>query len=551
MIDEFEIGREDRGFELRDRPQMKAVLGEGHLRHRVGIADDDDDTAAGSKDARELAQRRGKVSGLTRETDGERLGLSVKVRGPVCLVIVLLFCAFGGVARAAIRYAAPNGGFFGDCTSSSVRCDLGRALSQAQAGDEVVIGTGTYPPVGGELTVAPASVSVHGEFDKPMPRITYVGTLGAGVALKLAGSGDSLTWVEIVSETQQESALSCGTLAVIQRVRAITTKDSARPIVVNKTCDVVDSLAGAYCAGTAGILVGSGVNNGSSTIRNTTAVGLGSGSNGIEVLTDEGEAAATVEVSNTIAAGAYADLFSYGESSTIAIEHSNFEGTLTAEGGTIIDPGNNQKAQPLFVNAAAGDFTEAAGSPTIDAGTVLSEYITPTLDLAGNPRIVNGAIDIGAFEFVPQPTLPALPSGSPSPTPPSSARAVIVLSSLKISPNAFRATSGGGGKKSAAHGATVTYSLSADAAVTLEVERKASGRKAGGHCVKLSKGNAGKPKCPLYTPIKGALKQTGKRGPNSFAFNGRVGGKPLAVGTYRLVGAVGASSARAGFTILE
>ena len=291
--------------------------------------------------------------------------------------------------------------------------------------------------------------------------------------------------------------------------------------------------------------------SGSATIRNSTAVAPGAGSRGIEVKTLEGQPAVVGEVSNTIAFGGFADLLSTGQTSTLAVEHSNFDGSVSSEGGVIIDAGNNQAAPPLFVNAAAGDFAEAVGSPTIDAGAILTEYITPTLDLPGNPRIVNGAIDIGAFEFVPPPSPPGPVVAPPPPAPGRSPSAAVVLSSLKISPSAFRVAGAGGAKKSAAHGATVTFSLSGPATVIFGIERKATGRKVGGRCAGQNKGNAGKPKCVRYTPIKGTFTEDGERGSNSFAFNGRVGGKTLAAGAYRLTGAVGKSTAQAGFTILK
>ncbi len=55
-------------------------------------------------------------------------------------------------------------------------------------------------------------------------------------------------------------------------------------------------------------------------------------------------------------------------------------------------------ADPLFHNAAGLDFRLATNSPCINAGTNYTG-ITDTLDLDGNPRIQQGTVDMGAYEY--------------------------------------------------------------------------------------------------------------------------------------------------------
>ena len=59
---------------------------------------------------------------------------------------------------------------------------------------------------------------------------------------------------------------------------------------------------------------------------------------------------------------------------------------------------------PVFANVANGNFNILANSPCIDAGT--NSYAPTGLDFAGNPRIINSTVDMGAYET------PALPSYS-------------------------------------------------------------------------------------------------------------------------------------------
>jgi hypothetical protein len=80
----------------------------------------------------------------------------------------------------------------------------------------------------------------------------------------------------------------------------------------------------------------------------------------------------------------------------------NFSCTTPAAPGAV---GSFTNA-PVFVNMAAGDFHQQTNSPTINdgsnpyaSGPPASPPVLITTDLDGNPRIVGGTVDMGAYEY--------------------------------------------------------------------------------------------------------------------------------------------------------
>ena len=71
--------------------------------------------------------------------------------------------------------------------------------------------------------------------------------------------------------------------------------------------------------------------------------------------------------------------------------------------------------EPLFVDLAAGNFHLATNSPCINAGS--NSWAVGAVDFEGNPRIVGGTVDIGAYEWCVAPCscpAPATSAGSRS-----------------------------------------------------------------------------------------------------------------------------------------
>jgi hypothetical protein len=442
-------------------------------------------------------------------------------------------------ADAEVRYAAPTGS--GTACSQATPCPLAEAITEAEAGDEVIITAGSYA-VGPTLMPKSPKVFVHGDFSGPMPKIIGTG-MGGNVPIGVPAADGRLSYLEITSVTGSKAfAAACNPGGTIERVRLFAEgSESIALTLIGEKCAVRDSVIVARGSGARGILAYGFL---PSTIgglaRNLTVLATGPGSVGIraEYTSIVIDGSYTLDLKNSIVNGESSDLLATKGSSgsgNIAVTNSNFDDPDATAPATI-SGGPNQTTPPLFVDAAAGDYREAPGSPTIDAGS--TEGIGP-LDLAGSPRLLGPAPDIGAFEFVPAPASP----------PP-----VAALTSLEISPKAFRPRKGGGSivsatKQKGKPGSTVRYGLTSAAQVGFTVERALKGRKVGGKCRKQTAANRDRKRCTRYKALKGGFSHAGAAGQNSFKFSGRIRGKALSPGKYRLVGRAGDSVRRATFTI--
>src|SRR5690606_34614328 len=91
---------------------------------------------------------------------------------------------------------------------------------------------------------------------------------------------------------------------------------------------------------------------------------------------------------------------------------ANLGGSGNWNSTVITDGGNNIDADPVFVSTTPGevDYLQLSGSsPAINTGnntsyTDAGGNLASDLDLAGNPRLVDGTIDMGAYEFQGEPT---------------------------------------------------------------------------------------------------------------------------------------------------
>lgn len=147
------------------------------------------------------------------------------------------------------------------------------------------------------------------------------------------------------------------------------------------------------------------------TFKNNTFINIGSGginnwhggAKNLHVLnnTFHGVGSYPVELMNNTGAIVKNNIFSncakqyLSTNSSVDVGHNAvYNGGSTPPGSA--NTGDKWNVNPLFVDAANGDLSLQPGSPLIDAGIALPNV---TEDFNGTPRPVNGAWDIGAFEY--------------------------------------------------------------------------------------------------------------------------------------------------------
>jgi hypothetical protein len=98
-----------------------------------------------------------------------------------------------------------------------------------------------------------------------------------------------------------------------------------------------------------------------------------------------------------VALGTLRNCIIYYNSANSAEYNANSFGALLYNCCTFPDSLLSLTNQPLFVDQAAGNLHLQSNSPCINAGN--NSYMTNSTDLDGNPRIVGGTVDLGAYEF--------------------------------------------------------------------------------------------------------------------------------------------------------
>jgi hypothetical protein len=252
------------------------------------------------------------------------------------------------------------------------------------------------------------------------------------------------------------------------------------------------------------------------TLRNVTAIG---GTYGVAFDSGTGSPSTfNVTATNVIAqhtGGTGADVQAAARttnsSSVINLNHSNYAtrdqivcGTPPCT-ATVTDPNAagafNQTAAPLFVNAATGDFHQAVGSPTIEAG--INDAANGTSDIDGQQRAI-GTTDIGADELG-RATSTVVSCSPGSLTTPSSTTCTAGVADPGLSPTAPTG--------SVAFGSSAAGSFSG-----------------GGACALSPTATPGQSSCSVsYTPADPGTHQIAATSPRDLLHEGSQGTFPLAV----------------------
>jgi hypothetical protein len=449
-------------------------------------------------------------------------------------------------ASATTRWASPVGSGAEPC-NSHYPCTLKNAIENApNDGDEVVLRTGDYTI--GQTLMVDKKLNIHGEPGTPRPRLLPTQAF-SGQTVYLYGNGPGefrLSRLEIQSKSAALHVI--GGPSFLQGLVLLGNGPSAAAALFEYDGVSVlrDTIARANGQGAVAVFGYKGPVH----LRNVTAIATGTNATALQVqascIPGPGGcmppfADSLMVARNVIARGAGHDLGASvggaGPKAEIDIGHSNFVTSAVGDGAKITDAGGNQTAAPLFANGIE-NWHEAAGSPTIDAG--IEDPYTGATDYEGDSRKVGDAIDIGADEYVP-PVLPGGGGGDPGGSDPGGGGGdpgggdpgggpaadtiAPVLMALAVAPAKFRA----------ARGATIFYTASEQSALVFRVERRVAGRKIKGRCVKPSKRNRRHRKCRRFVRLKGRFSYSGTEGANAFKFDGRLKGKRLEPGRYRLV----------------
>jgi hypothetical protein len=311
--------------------------------------------------------------------------------GIALLALFGLVVAPAAANAADTLYATPNPAPGAACVAESP-CSLEKALGDAAGGDTVVIGAGTYESPGGSFEDGGKSLTISGAVIGP-------GRPVIADPFVLRGPGTRLSDVQVESSEFLQEALDLGGGASADRVLAVATEADGCSIHANGGGAITNSLCLSKKEGQFSGLATQLSGAGTMAATNVTMIGnhgFFSNSPNNPGLTMTDSIAMTTETGGADAT------FNQGLTKTIRsylLHHASTPNVSETESLT---------QEPVFIGA--GDYREAPGSPSIDAGS--ASAAPGELDLDGNLRKIGPKTDIGAYEFVPDAPTVSTPSVS-------------------------------------------------------------------------------------------------------------------------------------------
>lgn len=457
----------------------------------------------------------------------------------LCAAALLLLAAAPALAT---RFASPAGS--GSACTSVAPCSLATAIEASGAGEEITVDPGTYEPakmiethvnhlyIHGVLTAARPVIKGSGEILRSVrTRLSYLDIEGGSSGSALSAAYEEVLERMLIRGTPSGSYLCQCYSATIRNSVMIAQPGSSSPA--------------------AGFISNGG--EGQLELRNDTIVSESKGAAPIG-LDHSGGNSISINAVNTIALNtAGGPGIALHGAATATMSHSYYSTPVVAEGGgSVVDAGGNLAAAPVLT---AG-FKEVPGSPTIDAG--LDEEANGETDYEGHARLQGAHTDIGAFEYTPPPASSGIGTGAGAPKTPIVIKQFVpplFLVGFAQAHAAWRLPPAHG-KAKPSSGTTFTFTSSRAATATLTFVQAVKGRRGAHGCEAATRRNSRKHSCRLYAS-RGAITVPAAAGNNRVAFNGTIGRRRLAPGSYRVtLTALPASGAMAaggtlGFTVLR
>ncbi len=333
-------------------------------------------------------------------------------------------------------YVNDDGAAGNGCMSWSDACpDLQTALGRAAAGDEIWVAVGTYTPsVSGDRTATfqlQSGVAVYGGFVGTealrserdwATNVTVlsgdIGTLGvvtdnsyhvvtgSGADATVMLDGFTITGGNADGSAPHDSGGGMTTSAGSPTLTNVVFRNNAAVYGGGMYIDSASNptLTNVTFSGNSAASLGGGMYTSDSnpTLTNVTLSGNSATSHGGGIYNNSGSTtlANSILWGNSAGAGG-AQIYEEG-ASTVTADYSDIQGGWNGTG--------NIDADPLFVDADGADDVAGTAddnlrlrgrSSAIDAGNNAAVPAGVTTDLDGAPRISNGVVDMGAYEYQP------------------------------------------------------------------------------------------------------------------------------------------------------